>query len=160
VANLRLSGADVGEVIAGIGLLDAYGLDRALSFPSGVSSVASRCSWAKREIEERVNHAKFRQHFAVHELEAWLLSDVRIFPREVSRRIAAKTASPESVNLDEPPARLLEKAYRDGLRCGYKKAVDGPDLFQFLDPNVAYEKCPALKSMLDDMLALARTAGL
>ena len=36
----------------------------------------------------------------------------------------------------------------------------GAELFAELDPATAYGKCPMLKAMLDDMLMLAKAAGL
>ena len=148
------------DVIAAIGLLDLYGLDAAIPFPSGVNTKAARYKWAKQHVEEHVNHPKFHQHFAVHEVEAWLLSDANIFPTPVRKVLTPKSSAPEDINFDEPPARLLSHTYRQKLRSRYKKAVDGPNLFQSLDPDIARAKCPCLKAMLDDMLALSRQAGL
>lgn len=64
---------------------------------------------------------------AVHETEAWLLSDPGIFPAEGRRAFPDRCRRPETVNFDEP--------------------------------EVAYERCPSLKALLDDMLALAQEAG-
>lgn len=147
------------DVIAGIGLLDLYGLEPVLSFPPRIVSVQQRYDWAKRELEQRVNHRLFRQHFAVHEIEAWLLSDADIFPPEVRRDLAAGSKAPERVNFNNPPAQLLHGVYRDRLKRRYQKAVDGPNLFRLLKPDRARSKCPYLKVMMDDMLALARDAN-
>lgn len=59
------------------------------------------------------------------------------------------------MNFDEPPAKLLERLYREKLRKSYKKVIDGANLFAALKPEIAYEKCPALKRLMDDMLQLA-----
>jgi hypothetical protein len=158
VAHLNLSGVRGSDVIAGIGLLDLYGLETCLSFPVGKVSVRQRYTWAKRELERLVDHPNFRQHFAVHEIEAWLLSDADIFPSEVRRDLAAGSKAPERVNFNNPPAQLLHTVYRDRLGRRYQKAVYGPDLFLTLDPERARGKCPYLKSMLDDMVALANSA--
>jgi hypothetical protein len=157
-ARLQLSAGRAGEVIAGIGLLDLYGLDRVLSFPAGISSPEQRWDWAKRSLEKEVDHPNFRQYFAVHETEAWLLADIGIFPPEVRKDLAAGSRAPEHVNFNNPPARLVMRAYRERLRRRYQKAVDGPNLFRQLDPSRAAAKCPFLKSMLDDVLTLARSA--
>ncbi|WP_104984498.1 DUF4276 family protein [Sorangium cellulosum] len=77
---------------------------------------------------------------------------------EVRAALPGKCAHPETVNFDTPPAKLLERLYRDKLKRGYKKVIDGTNLFRALDPDVAYGKCPYLKLLLDDMLALA-TSG-
>jgi hypothetical protein len=41
----------------------------------------------------------------------------------------------------------------------YKKVEDGSALFGKLDPHRAYEKCPHLRILLDDMLSLAKASG-
>jgi hypothetical protein len=119
---------------------------------------AERYTWAKEHLEQRVGHPKFRQHFAVHETEAWLLADPEVLPREVCKALPAKISRPETINFNEPPASLLNRTYRERLGKGYRKAIDGPNLFQSLSPDRAYEKCPALKALLDDMLSLAQEA--
>jgi len=157
--HLYLSAARASDVIAGIGLLDLYGLEPALRLPRSVKTVEQRYDWAKRELERSVNHTGFRQHFAVHEIEAWLLSDVGIFPSEIRRDLAGTSNAPEQVNFNMPPAQLLKRAFRDRLGRRYQKAVDGPNLFRLLKPDRARSKCPYLKVMMDEMLALAENAN-
>ena len=99
---------------------------------------------------------KFFQFFAVHEVEAWLLSQQDIFHASVRNAFPGKIAKPETVNFDEPPAKLLDKLYRQHTKRIYKKVVNGKELFGKLDPAVAYEKCPRLRELLDTMLDLAR----
>jgi hypothetical protein len=169
------------EIIAVIALLDLYGPtiypgdeqlqrwgaqlgeataeSRANCIGPIAESVASmRYEWAKREQERKVNHPKFRQFFAVHETEAWLLSKRGIFANEVKRRLPTKR--PEQVNFAEPPAAALDRIYRAGLGRPYKKVTDGQQLFQRLDPSAACDKCPCLRALLDEMLTLARSVGL
>ena len=81
------------------------------------------------------------------------MSDSGIFPSEC-RNVLDKIKLPETVNLDEPPAKLLHRLYRHK----YKKTTHGPELFGKLDPQVAYAKCPKLKVLLDKMLELAQAA--
>ncbi len=153
--RLDLSGKAGTEIIAGIGLLDLYGLG---FYPDHVRDVKERYAWAKSHLESKVDHPRFRQHFAVHETEAWLLAQPEIFPREVKDALPGRSSHPETVNFDEPPARLLARLYRDKLGRKYKKVIDGTNLFRNLSPDRAYEKCPYLKALLDDMLALAQAA--
>jgi hypothetical protein len=63
------------------------------------------------------------------------------------------------VNFNEPPAKLLERLYPLHIKKTYKKVVNGKELFDKLDPNIAYHKCPKLKELLDKMLALAQSGG-
>jgi hypothetical protein len=107
-----------------------------------------------------VGHSRFRQHFAVHELEAWLLAAPTVLPADVAKALPGKCAWPESVNFDEPPAKLLERLYRAKLKRSYKKITDGADLFRRLDPEAAAAKCPQLRVLLDELLALAKGSGL
>ncbi len=151
---LNLSGRAGADAIAGIGLLDLYG---PTFYPTGASTVQQRYSWAKQELEKTVNHAKFRQHFAVHETEAWLLADPGILPSPVGDALPGNCAQPETVNFVEPPAKLLDRLYRLKLNAAYKKVTDGANLFQALAPDAPYAKCPYLKQLLDDMLSLAKS---
>jgi hypothetical protein len=154
-AALNLNG-DVGaDVIAGIGILDLHG---PTIFPDGTRAAKDRCKWAREYFEDKVRHPRFRQHFAVHETEAWLLADPTIFPHEVRKALPGTAAHPETVNFDEPPAKLLDRLYRAKVHKGYGKILDGVGLFQRLNPVVAAQKCPGLKTLLHDMLTLARAA--
>ena len=150
--------APKGDVIAVIALLDIYGMQ--LLYPKEISSVEERFDWAKKHLQGEVNHSKFHQFFAVHETEAWLLSEPKLFPTEIAKILKGKAEKPETVNHDEPPAKLLEHLYISKTGHGYKKVTEARNLFPILDPDIAYEKCPYLKMLLDEMLALAKAAGL
>jgi Domain of unknown function (DUF4276) len=145
------------DIVGVVALLDLYG---PTFYPPEKTTVSERYDWAKRELEAKVGHSKFRLFFAVHETEAWLLSNRDIFPSEVKRALPARISAPESVNFDEPPAKLLERLYRSKRNRNYKKVTDGKELFGKLDPSFAYAKCRYLKDLLDEMLTLAHEAGL
>jgi len=153
--ELNLSGKSGSDVIAGIGLLDLYG---PTIYPADRTDAASRLAWAKEHFERLTGNPRFRQHFAVHELEAWLLAEPTVLPRAV--RDVLPSTPPERVNFKEPPAKLLDRLYTNKLNRRYKKTTDGANLFRALDPAMAYAKCPNLKLLLDDMLQLAHEAGL
>lgn len=151
---LNLSGGAGADVIAAIGLIDLYGP----TYPNGVAGVDARYAWAKSTIESRVRHSLFRQHLAVHESEAWLLSDPGILPRPVRESLPARCERPETVDFDDPPSALLSRLYDTRLSRSYKKVTDGLSLFQALSPEKARERCPYFARLLDDMLSLARAA--
>jgi hypothetical protein len=153
--HLNLSGKAGADVVGAVGLLDLYG---PTFYPKDVTVAAERYAWAKTHLETKVNHPRFLQHFAVHETEAWLLSNPPLLPKEVRAALPGRCAHPETVNFDEPPAKLLERLHRDKLGRTYKKVTDGANLFARLDPDVARNKCPWLKQLLDDMLSLVRAA--
>jgi hypothetical protein len=141
------------EIVAVISLLDIYGLDTS---PNAFADLETRLRWAKEKVEGAVSDSRFRQYFAVHELEAWLLSDPNIFPKEVRADITNLSHHPESVNMISPPKRRLDQIFDHRLRRGYNPRVDGAKFFRSLDPEKAREKCPYFKRMLDEILDLAR----
>lgn len=153
--ELNLGGKVGADVIAGIGLLDLYG---PTIYPPDKTAATERYEWAKDWFERKVNHPRFRQHFAVHETEAWLLAEPRILPGAVEKSLPGKCARPEAVNFNEPPAKLLERLYKEKLGRPYKKLIDGANLFAELSPDTAQAKCPYLGRLLQDMLSLAQAS--
>jgi hypothetical protein len=155
-AHMYLNGPDKDDIIAVIALIDLYG---PTFYPKKLKTADERFDWAKEELEKKVNHPKFLQFFAAHETEAWLLSNPDLFPVEVKKSLPAKVVNPETVNFDEPPAKLLERLYSQKIGRRYKKVTNGRELFGRLEPDVAYGKCPKLRELLDKMLELAGDAG-
>jgi hypothetical protein len=153
-AKMHLNGPHKDDIIAVVSLLDLYG---PTFYPNELTECKERYNWAKEYMEKQVNQPKFFQFFAVHEVEAWLLSQPDIFPLKVKNAFPNKIQNPETVNFNEPPAKLLERLYPLHIRRSYKKVVNGKELFGKLDPEVAYQKCPKLKELLDKMLELAKT---
>ena len=153
--ELYLTGKDKDDIIAAIGLIDLYG---PTIFPSGLS-FSQKAAWGKSEIERRVNHPKFRQHFAVHETEAWLLAHKEILPEAVRKSLPSRCAHPETVNTTEPPSKLLGRLYRDRLNRDYRKTIDGKNLFLKCDPGKVAAQCPHFAQLLKDLEQLARAAG-
>jgi hypothetical protein len=92
---------DSGGLIAVVGLLDLYGAP--LSFPPNLTADA-KYTWAKAELEHRAEHSRFRQHFAVHETEAWLLSEPGIFPTAFRDSLESYTSRPESTSNNHQPS--------------------------------------------------------
>jgi hypothetical protein len=152
-AKMHLNGPAKDDIIAVISILDLYG---PTFYPSNLTGCKERYDWGKKYIEKKVNHPHFFQFFAVHEVESWLLSEPDIFPVEINRAFPAKIKHPETVNLVEPPAKLLERLYPLHVKRSYKKVVNGKELFGKLDPGIAYKKCPKLQELLDKMLELAK----
>jgi len=156
-ARLYLDGPDRGDIVAVIGLLDLYG---PTFYPENMTNAKERYDWAKRDLERQVDRPKFRQFFAVHECEAWLLSQGEVFPMEIKKALPGRCAQPETVNFNEPPKKLLQKLYKEKLQTSYKEVTHGAELFSELDPKAAVDKCPRLGEMLNEMLTLAQAAGL
>ena len=152
-AKMHLNGPAKKDIVAVISLLDLYG---PTFYPNKLTECKERYDWAKEYIEKRVNQPKFFQFFAVHEIEAWLFSQPDIFPVKVKKAFPKKIQNPETVNFNKPPTKLLESIYRLHTSRSYKKVVNGKELFGKLNPDVAYQKCPKLKELLDKMLELAQ----
>jgi hypothetical protein len=156
-ARMYLDQPHNSEIIAVIGLLDLYGPG---FYPPDKSSASERQAWAKQHFEVQVARDRFHMYFAVHETEEWLLSQPEIFPTEVQKALPEKRiARPEQVNFQEPPAKLLNRVYRQATGRNYKKTTHGQQLFKKLDPALAAARCPYLQRMLDDLLSLAKAAG-
>lgn len=156
-ARMYLSGPDADEVIGVIGLLDLCGPD---IYPSGKTTAKERLEWATQYIHSKVAEERFRIFFAVHEIEAWLLSDPTIFPSPIRSAFPSRLGNPEEINFDKTPYRFLNEIYQRHTGRKYKKVVDGIELFRRLNPEIAYNKCAQLKRMLDEMLRMAKDAGL
>lgn len=156
-AHMYLDGPSSDSVLAVVGLLDLHG---PTIYPEDKKTAPERLEWATGHIEGLVRHDRFRQFFAVHEIEAWLLSQPSVFKSDVRDLLPKKIKHPETVNFEDPPACLLNRIYKQATRKNYKKVSYGRDLFERLDPGAAYRKCPNLKHLLDTMLALAKQAGL
>jgi hypothetical protein len=156
-ARMYLHGPGSEDTIAVLGLLDLYG---PTFYPAHCRTVQKRIEWATAYLLEKVNEQRFRMFFAVHELEAWLLSDPNLFPAVVRDAFPGTIQNPETVNFKRPPKKLLDRLYFEKQKKHYKELVDGGDLFSRLDPQLVYDRCPHFAQMLDEMLALARKAGL
>lgn len=155
-ARMYLEGPGRAEIISALGLLDLYG---PTFYPSHLRSAQERYAWAVTEIERKVSHPKFRMFFAVHELEAWILSQPQLLPEAVQQALPGRVNNPESIDFEEPPAKLLERLYASHTGRSYKKRTYGSELFRKLDPSVACKKCPHLAEMLEHMLTTARQAA-
>lgn len=156
-ALMYLESLNSAEIIAVIALLDLYG---PTIYPDHLDSAEQRLVWATKELENRVRRDRFKVFFAVHEVEAWLLSTPGLFPAPIRKALPAKVQQPETVNFDEPPAKLLQRLYWEKSGRTYKKLTDGKALFDQLDPQAVYDKCPRFRQMMEDMLQLAKRASL
>jgi hypothetical protein len=147
------------KVIAVLGMLDLYNpsFDE-LWQPMRLGTVDERYEWAVKHISNRVNHEQFRMFFAVHEVEAWLLSQSGNLRVKLSNPDLEKCKRPEEINFITPPSKWLNQRYNRELKKNYKKVVDGNQLFSKLEPDLAYDKCPYLRKMLDEMERLAMEA--
>jgi hypothetical protein len=135
------------------GLVDLYGLPPNRIDLTRCTTVAEKIDQARKQIRALVPRqfqSRFRQHFAVHEVEAWLLAYPQRWPSEIRTQITKRP--PEEVNFTEPPAKFLKRI----LGGGYKKTVTAKNIFPFVDPGVAVGKCPHLARLANDLLQVSR----
>jgi hypothetical protein len=157
-ADFYLRGAGKSpDIVAVVSLMDLYGPD---IYPAHLNSAKERLEWAKSRLEkEVVRHERFRQYFAVHELEAWLFSQPDIFPAEIRKEIHALSTNPEGVNFDAPPKKRLHSIYDHRLKRRYQPRVDGAKLFRKLAPQALKSKCPIFTAMIEELAALAQNVA-
>lgn len=146
-----LAGPDKEEILAIVGLMDLYKTPYARDVNC---SIRERILQGTQLFEDSVKQDRFRMFFAVHEYEAWLLSDVEKFDPAIRGRIASHARNPEEVNTDEPPSKYLKRIYSEYLHREYKKTVDGKVLMGRVDPQKVYEKCPNFRAMIDFFVSL------
>jgi hypothetical protein len=135
------------------GLIDLYGIPPDRIPLSRYTTIQEKIKAARdytRGLVPPPYKDRFRQHFAVHEIEAWLLAYPDQWPAEVRRKLTKRP--PEEVNFNEPPAKFLKKI----LGGRYKKTTTAMNLFPKVDPQVAIDRCPYLKLLAEDLLQVAR----
>jgi hypothetical protein len=135
------------------GLVDLYGIPPDRIELSRYTTVQEKVKAARaymRGLVSQQHQDRFRQHFAVHEVEAWLLAYPELWPTEV--RSQSKKRPPEQVNFNEPPAKFLKRI----LGGRYKKTTTAMNLFFRVNPQVAIDRCPYLKQLAEDLLRVAK----
>lgn len=152
-----LNGPYGNDIIAVFSLMDLYG---AGIYPDDMQTVEERYEWGKREMEGRFPSSKYKHFFAVHETEAWLLSQPNHFPAGVKEGLRKHAKAPEKVNFDQPPAQRIGEQYIKHVGRGYGKVRDGSRILKDkkFDPSIAAGVCPYLKQLLDEMLRFAKEA--
>jgi len=144
-AKMYLNGPAKEDIIAVISLLDLYG---PTFYPDKLTEYKERYDWAKKYIEEKVDQQKFFQFFAVHEVEAWLLSQPEIFPVNIKKAFPKKIQYPETVNFDEPPAKLLERLYSLHINRSYKKGGKRQGVFRQTQSGRCISKMPQTEGII------------
>ena len=113
-----------GDTLAVFGLLDLYGLK--LGFPPGAGR-DEKIAFARHTLHREIgaNHPKFRQHFAVHDVEAWLIADVAVPEGETAGEVrAARGGGFRRATVETAGAVNWEK--RQGDTRGQLAATAGP----------------------------------
>jgi hypothetical protein len=141
-----------GDVLALFALFDLHGLP--INFPAKSKGAGQKVKHARKEILKRVGgrYEEFmRVHFAVHELEAWMLADEEVMRETLGTGFRPQKREPEEIDDNTPPSVHLKEYFRKHKSRDYIKTRDGIVLLGKIDPNRLYDKCPHFKAMVDDM---------
>ena len=99
------------------GLVDLYGIPPDRIDLSRYTTIPEKVKAARvyiRGLVPQQYQDRFHQHFAVHEVEAWLLAYLEQWPAEVQGQLRKRP--PEQVNFNEPPARFLNASSAGATR--------------------------------------------
>ena len=116
---------------------------------------------AKRQLRAWVGEEpRFHPHAAQFEVEAWLLPYWPRIQKVAGSTRGAPPGSPETVNHDQPPARLLNAVFGAGTtKRRYSKTRDGSAILRDQNIEVAAAACPELRAFLDTLLQIAKAAS-
>ena len=105
-------------------------------------------------------HERVEIHFAVQELEAWMIADPQGFCsiyRKASEKFIgaierlAKGGSPEeTIDCNPKPSELLRSAVRT-FEYSYRKSIEGPQALGALDTEKVSTLCPHFKEFRDSL---------
>ncbi len=136
-----------------VGVVDLYGLPSTRINLSTHTTLKDKVVAARAYVRQLIPtrlQPYFRQHFAVHETEAWLLAYPDEWPPAIRGPITERP--PEEMNFHEPPSKLLTRL----LGGEYKKIVRARNILGRVDAQVAITACPFLGLLAEDLLGLAR----
>jgi Domain of unknown function (DUF4276) len=141
VANL-LDGRDPAEAV--VALTDVY---------TGSNDFRDAAE-AKNKMRNWVgNDGRFHPHVALHDFEAWLLPYWPKIARLSGSNRRAPT-SPENVNHQKPPARLLADIFRAKGKS-YMKTLHAVRILRDEDLTVAANACRELRALLNTILTVS-----
>lgn len=137
------------SAIAVTTMIDFYGL-AGKGFP-GWDTMKGLCyekvGYVEAEIAKDVSHKRFRPYLALHEFEALLFCKPDVISRmmlnenpEVAAKLEAirkQVASPEEINLDDPPSRRIQAMFPQ-----YNKVADGTLIALDIGLDTMRAACP------------------
>ena len=139
------------------GLIDFYrcGLHFVRPKAQDTDTLARRVEHLESQIHELIPtgcRRHFHQHFAVHEIEAWILSDEEPLHKRLGDSQLGPWPRPEEVNLNKSPSTQIMELYWNKRRESYQKTTDGENLLRKANPDRIYEKCPYFREFVDEVL--------
>ena len=112
------------------------------------------------QIESRF-HNRVEIHFAVQEIEAWMIAHpdgfCAVYPNAPPqllfdiKKLVPLTDSPETfIDCDPKPAEHLERlTAKNGLK--YRKTIEGPQALRLVEPDMVAIRCPHFQDFRDSL---------
>jgi len=144
------------RVVAVFTLIDLYGLGGP-PYPKA-ASVAQKHSIARDWLQGQVpllDAGFFHPHFAVHDIEAWLLAEGTALSSRLQHKLKPEPKA-ESIDFDQPPSKRVNTLFLQHRKHAYRKKLDAPTLFKQVSFEAVYTTCPYFKVFYDDLANVAR----
>ena len=107
------------------------------------------------------NKEHFHAHAAQYEFEAWLLPYWYRIQQMAEGNPPPPHGDPERVNHSRPPSHRIKQALSQGRRrFDYVKDRDADRILKDQDLNVAIQRCPELKSLVNTILGICRVQAI
>ncbi|MBV6342509.1 DUF4276 family protein [Candidatus Magnetobacterium casense] len=101
-------------------------------------------------------------HFAIQEIEAWMIADLDCFKSVYKSKYAqivseikniSYSSNPEKIDCE--PKKLSERLEEIAYKCQtrYKKTIEGPQLLEVVNPDSVAAKCPSFARFRQDLRA-------
>ncbi len=153
------------DVVAVFTLVDLYGLHHRVQFRANATvgqKVEEAQAWLRRGtsgVDPGLDPEFFHPHFAVHDLEAWLLADGAALTKRLRlRRELEPDRQAEERDFDRPPSKQVNDLFVRHRKEAYQKTVDGTPLYKDIAFDPVYNNCPYFREFYDDLKSVAERA--
>lgn len=94
----------------------------------------------------------FFPHFAVHEIEAWILAEGTALKNRLKMKNYTGEQNAEEINFDNPPKKRLNDIFCRQIKTGYLENTDSRKLFTNMDITKVTERCPYFRQFYDELV--------
>lgn len=92
----------------------------------------------------------FFPHFAIHEIESWILTDGDALSAYLKSRVAGENNA-EEIDFDNYPSKRLNYLFLKLKKRRYYKNTDSTALFKKLDFKKVYDNCHYFRTFYDEL---------
>jgi hypothetical protein len=122
--------------------------------------IPSRERWLKSHLYSifapGISEEKLRLHFAVHDVEAWMIADRANTEQILKIDLSEYDGKPpEEINDNKPPADVLREEALNGPTKSYIKTAHGKRILSNLNHDLVSKKCPHFKEFIEDIKAVS-----